>query len=134
MWIKIDGEQLEVERVYDLGWSGVQQVNLDDGSEWIVAASSEDAGAAARERWEDMAQNDKSEFRALIGDDRLIAWALGESDSYGFESAEDFFSAVERVPEEEWGSYDGNEVDVQGASKDLVAELGFTPNVAYRHN
>lgn len=102
--------------------------------EYYVAADSDSAGEAVRKRWVDMQKHDKGEFRCMIGDERLIQWACGESDSFGISSFDDFLDAIAHVPEEELASYDGNELEVTDADEELIDELGFTPTVAYRHN
>ena len=50
MKIKIDGEMLEVTDV--INYSYVSLLELEDGTEYFVSESSEDAGKAAREIWE----------------------------------------------------------------------------------
>jgi hypothetical protein len=124
----VDNDENEVVKNYD------NMLELDDGTEWIVFESSEAAGKAARERWIDMQRNDKREFKCMIGEERLVQWACGESDSFGISSFEEFLDVTESVPQEEFASYDGNEFDVETADEELINELGFKPSVAYRHN
>ncbi len=133
MKLKIDGETLEdgdfkVETYSDLPMIVV------GGREYYVAADSEHAGRVVRRRWYDMQRNDKAEFRCMIGDERLVQWACGESDSFGISGFDEFLDRVSEVPEEELASYDGNELEVTDADEELIEELGFTPTVAYRHN
>jgi hypothetical protein len=141
MKIKIDGEEYEVDKVRNGGYLP----NIDIGQmDFYVAASSEDAGKAARKYWEDIRDHDKKEFVCLIGEKRLVQWACGESDSFGLSSFEDFLDVVEGVPEEEFASYDGVECEVDidvdeddpnyAEYQELIEELGFVPTVAYRHN
>lgn len=132
MTITIDGEAYEIRRVNN--GSYLVNVELEDGTDWYVAEDTESAGQAARKHWQEMKDSDPKEFRCIIGDERLIQWACGESDNFGISGFEEFLDAVERVPEEEFGSYDGTEQDVSAVSEDAAEEIGFTPKVAYRHN
>lgn len=156
MKIKIADEVLEVKRVFS---GGYLPLLVCGNREYYVAEDSESAGEAAREYWEDMAQDDPKEFCYIIGEKRLVQWGMGLSDKYGFDCMQDFLDATARVPEEQWAGYDGNELDVapilmpdgppEGnddteiydeeladyqAWQELLEELGFTPTVAYRHN
>lgn len=128
--IKIDGEIYNVQRVYDGGYLPLVET---DGGDFYVARDEDEAGEKASEYWRDMADNDPEEFACIIGSERLIAWGMGRSDSYGFSGLQDFLKAVSNVPEEQWASYDGNSCTVDRCGR-LSEELGFTPTVAYRHN
>ena len=123
-----EDEDFEVEKYSDLPMIVIGR------HEYYIAENSEAAGEAVRKRWEDMKNHDKSEFRCLIGDERLVQWACGESDSFGISSFNKFLDAIANVPEEELASYDGQELDVTDVDEELIKELGFTPTVAYRHN
>lgn len=133
--IEIDGERYEIDNVLNLG-NGVVQV--DCGSrEYIVAEDSEKAGDAAAERWREMKDHDPREFRYMIGDETLIAWACGEYAGPGsskVRSFEDWLDVVRDHADEEWASYDGQERKVTACGADLAEEIGFAPGVAYRHN
>lgn len=129
--IEIDGEHYIVKDVCAGGY--LPLVTTEGGKEFYVARDAEHAGEKAREYWEDMANDDPAEFRCIIGDERLIAWALGRSDGFGFTCAEDFFGAVGDAPQEEWASYDGHEREVGRVGR-AIDEIGFCPTVAYRHN
>lgn len=131
MRIKIDGEIYEIKRVHTSG--DLPRIETYGRAEFILAEDSDKAGEVVAQRWRDMAKNDKREFRALIGDERLLQWAMGESDSFGIDSMEDFFETVASVPAEDLASYDGTERDVDRVGK-LRDELDFTPTVAYRCN
>jgi len=128
----IDEEVYEVNNQY--ANDGTAVIVDTDGGEFMLVTDAEIAGQIARERWEDMAENDPSEFAAIIGEERLIKWALGQSDSYGFSSLSDFLDTIESVPEEELAAYDSAERDVSGSSRSLRDEWGFVPTVAYRTN
>lgn len=129
--IDLDGDRFEptVENHGDM-------VMLVDGRrEFYVFASHEDAGANVRERWEDMAKHDPKEFACMVGEDCLVAWALGHSGGHaGCSSLEEFLDLVATVPGEDLASYDGREIDAIACGEDLAEEIGFVPAVAYRHN
>jgi len=133
MKIKIGGEWQEVKETHD--YSYLSMIDLEDGSDWYVARDSEEAGKAARQHWLEMAENDPKEFACIVGEETLIGWALGQSAGHaGCSSLEEWLDLVETVPEEEFGSYDGGEVEVEDCDSELKEDLGFKPGVAYRHN
>lgn len=102
--------------------------------EWVVFESRERAGELAADYWREMAENDPKEFACIIGNERLVDWALGCSDSFGIRSLGDFLEVTATVPEEHHASYDGTELEVEGYSAGFVSEAGFVPQVAYRRN
>lgn len=102
--------------------------------EWVVFESSERAGELAADYWREMAENDPKEFACIIGDERLVGWALGRSDSFGISSLDEFCDVCSDHPEEHHASYDGNELEVEGYSAGFVSEAGFVPQVAYRRS
>jgi hypothetical protein len=131
----IDGEKVTVEDVHEYGYLPV--VDTDDGAEYYLAESSAAAGEIARDYWREMAENDPSEFRCMVGDDTLIAWALGQYAGPGtrqVSSLDEWLDLWLDTPEEQWSSYDGEETEIEAASPALIEALGFTPTVAYRHN
>ena len=140
-WIIIQGEYHRVEKVHDYGWT---MLELDDGTEWYFFSSREEAGKEAREYWEDMAHDDPSEFTCIVGEATLVKWALNQYASPGSVSVrnlEEWLDLWLDVPEEHWGSYDGEEVDEICLSPRLCDKLGveyLTSScntwVAYRHN
>ena len=134
--IIIGGEKYDIKTYYEMVFSSASVVSIEtwEGEEFHIAPTSDDAGKVARERWADMAENDRGEFVCCIGEDRLVGWALGESDSFGIHSLEEFLDVVEQHPEEELASYDCSERDVDGCSRDVIDALGFVPGVAYRSN
>jgi hypothetical protein len=129
--IQIDGEKYTVTEVYTGG--SLPMITTDSGEEFYLAKDSEEAGEAAAEYWRDMARNDRKEFACIIGEERLVQWALGESDSFGISSLDEFCDVNATVPEENFASYDHQEREVTRCGK-LSEELGFMPTVAYRHN
>jgi len=141
MKIKFNGEIHEVTDLHNSGY--LPLLDLDDGSEWYIAETSEEAGEKAREYYQEMADNDPAELRCLVGDECLVNWAMGQHAGPGSESAnslDGWLDIVENHPEEFFASYDGTEIDVEVISGDLAEELGFRcfPGegnaVAYRHN
>lgn len=84
-----------------------------------------------------MVKNDPREFEALVGAETLVKWAMGESAGPGSAKVKSLKAWLDlhlNTPEEEWGTYDGNELDVTACSSTLRKAIGFTPKVAYRHN
>ena len=134
--IVIDGEALEVNSTRAIGYGDLWELDTDDG-DYIVSADAETAGAAARERWQEMAENDPAEFTCMVGEATLIAWGLGQSAGPGMvhvNSLTEWLDLTATVPEEEWASYDSAECDVEGVTEDIEDELGYVPTVAYRCN
>ena len=133
-WIKIDGEKLEVTKVYNGGYLPMIDIgNMD----FYVAESHEAAGEAARRYWEELAQDDPREFTCVVGEETLVQWRLGQWAGPGYTKVTNLNEWLDLwldTPEEEFGSYDNTELDVEGCSKSLEEELGFRPQVAYRHN
>lgn len=132
--IRIDGELYNVSNVYDGGY--LPMIETEEGCDFYLAEDSEKAGEAARKYWEDMANDDPSEFRAIIGDEALVAWALGQPyapGSVSVNSLNEWLDLVATVPEEEFAGYDSQEREVNRCGI-LANELGFMPTVAYRHN
>jgi hypothetical protein len=110
MKIKIDNETLKVDKVYN----GVYLPLLKCGKlEFYVAKDSESAGEAARKYWEDVANNDPAEFACLIGEERLVQWAIGQGDSFGISAFGEFLDKVAEHPEAEFAHYDGQERDCE---------------------
>ncbi len=128
--LTINGDVIAIDTVWDTS-TGTAEIGEGQRS-WIVAVDRETAGALAREHWEDMAKHDRSEFACIIGEERLVQWALGESDSYGISSLEEFLEITADNPEDELAGYDGAEQDASAACPVLLKELGFSPTVAYR--
>ena len=131
--IKIDGELYTVKEVIDNGYGYLASVICECGCEFYVAESNEVAGEAASKYWRDMAIDDPKEFACIIGEERLVQWAMNQSDSFGICGLDDFCERNADVPEENFASYDGCErqIDRYGT---IANDLGFHPTVAYRHN
>lgn len=139
-FIIIDGDRIESPIVTPYEDGGVTGAQIRDGNrEWILFADREDAGKAARAYWQAMAENDPVEFRIMVGEENLIKWAMGESAGPGSNkvtSLNDWLDLFLHVPEEHFAGYDGTEIDIYAGDvgQELIDELGFTPEVAYRHN
>ena len=134
--IVIDGERLGVSKIHNYGYLPELYT---DGGEYIVAESREEAGRAARRCWVDEAQDAKN-FACLVGQETLIAWALGQSAGPGcvaVNSLQEWLDLWLDIPEEQWASYDGVERWVDAMTQDVADELGWSGDfdaVAYRHN
>jgi len=97
------------------------------GPQYYVAPSSEEAGRAAEKYWTDMVKNDPEEFACLVGKDTLVQWAMGRPAGPGSEkvrSLEEWLEVVKQHPQEQFASYDGEEVQLQ-INEALAEELGF---------
>ena len=89
----------------------------DSRREFYLFESTETAGQAAREYWDDMAHNGRREFVAVVGKDCLVSWALGEYAGPGssyVSSLDAWLDLWLSTPEEHFASYDGYERDVKG--------------------
>lgn len=138
--IKIDGEWMQVESAHNYG-VGIEIVT--ESGDFLLFPDSEAAGDAAKDRWLDLKVHDPKEFRCLIGDETLIAWACGEPGGPGIAkvcSFKEWLDVVAAHPWEEFASYDGEQRDVDGISSGAMAMLreagigGDVPTVAYRTN
>lgn len=131
MRIRIDGELYHVKDIFNGSY-----VDTVEGPQFYLAEDSEAAGKAAREYWEDMADNDPKEFTCIVGEEALIQWGLGRSaspGSVGVSSLTEWLDLWLDHPEEHWASDDSTERTVERCGK-LADDLGFMPTVAYRAN
>lgn len=138
MLIVIDGEVVEVEEINDNGFGGYL-IECDNGCEYQIFGSHEEAGEAAADYWREMAENDPGEFRCMVGDETLINWALGQYAGPGNEQTktlEEWFELTADYPEEQWASYDGEEIEGAKFNRHFEMETGFNRKyiVLYRHN
>lgn len=134
LFISIEGEIYDVDNVRRYGYLPMLEMG---STEFYVAETSAEAGEKAKEYWQDMADNDPKEFACIVGEETLIQWGLGRSAGPGsthVRSLEEWLDLSLDNPEEQWASYDGSECSVDWVSPALEAELGYTPEVAYRHN
>ena len=128
----IDGERLvfDPEKTHEYG--SLPLAEMEDGSEYYLAESQEDAGEKAREYWEDMANYDPKEFACMVGEETLIQWGLGNCAGPGYnqvDSLSEWLDLWLDTPEEHFGSYDSTEREFKCKHPDWA---GYT--VAYRHN
>lgn len=105
------------------------------GETYMVFPDADVAGQAAREFWEQLASDDPAEFRCIVGEENLIAWAMGQHAGPGSRSVASLSEWLDLwldTPEEHWASYDGEEQEVDGFTAEAEDEIGFAPTVAYR--
>src|SRR5574343_1526492 len=108
MIVVVDNEVKEVVKVHTYGYLPV--LVCDDRTEYHIAEDTEQAGEKVVERWEEMAEKDPQELRALVGDEVLIQWAMGHSAGPGGLQAcslTEWIEGIADYPEEEFASYDG---------------------------
>lgn len=122
MRIKIDGEILRVTEIDDGGSFGLPSIEVEDGRKYIVCED-EVARTHVANYWLDMAERDPKEFASIIGEERLVKWALGHSDEYGISSLQEFAERSGQHYEEELAGYDGNVCTVNKIGK-LADKLG----------
>lgn len=122
--IRFDGETFNIDDSHDMGDGLHVKWN---GADYHLFEDSDIAGKAARDYWEDMAHNDKSEFTCIVGEAALIAWALSESYAVGsvsVDSLEEWLDLWLATPEEHWASYDGETCEVL-INESMAEELGI---------
>ena len=134
MQMTLDGdERIEVDEVREIHPEEGSGAIVDEGDRaWYVFEDTEAAGAFARQHWAEMPA---SELRCIIGDECLVAWALGEWAGPGstqVRSLNEWLDLHKDDPEVTLASYDGEECTVDSVTPALVEALGFTPTVAYR--
>ena len=131
----INGERVvfDPEEVTDLGWmNGLEYITTEDGKQYYIFESRDQAGEAAREYWENLANNDSQEFACMVGEETLIQWALGRYAGPGSEqvcSLQEWLDLHLDIPEEHFAGYDGEEREFKCKHPDWE---GYT--VAYRNN
>jgi hypothetical protein len=108
--LTVNGETIGVCDVHTGGYLP----ELDcDGEQYVVAATREEAGAAARRYWEDLAKHDPDEFAAIVGQETLVRWGMKQLAGPGTKqvsSLDEWFDLWLDTPEEEFASYDGEEL------------------------
>jgi hypothetical protein len=136
--VNINGEWLAVKNIHTYSYAPLAE--LEDGTEWYFFLSHEAASEEAREYWEDMAQDDPSEFTAMVGEKTLVAWALGQWAGPGsrkVKNLEEWLDLWLDTPEDVFAQYDGREVQPVSANYVFAEALGFSDFdnvVCYRHN
>ncbi|MFA7206045.1 MAG: hypothetical protein WC102_06900 [Saccharofermentanales bacterium] len=137
MWL--DNELVEVVNYHDNGYGGYN-MDCDNGCEYNVFPDRETAEKATSDYWRNMWENDKEEFKCLVGEKNLVAWAMGECAGPGtFKccSLEEWFDCTEDCPEELWAPYDGDEIEGVEFNKHFENATGFDDRkhiVLYRHS
>ena len=131
MFVQIQDRQYQVKEIKE--GHALPLVVLDDGHEFFIGSSPEDAGEAAARYYWNLVDQDPHKLRQLIGDETLINWAMGkESGPVGRheKSATSLQEWIEKIvkrhPDVEFGHYVGSEVRV-GVSGDLARRLGIDP-------
>lgn len=125
--IRIDGEFFEVEHTY-------ANIVREGGARYTLFATRDMAGEEAREYWRDMAENDPTEFRHMVGDETLVKWALGQYAGAGstkVSSLSEWLDLWLDTPEEHFASYDGVERDVEPPTVDEKARAGFISRLGH---
>ena len=104
-----DQEPMELTEIREYYWAeGVWEAESYK-SFYILAVDEECAEKAVSEYYHDMAENDPQEFACIVGEGRLIKWALNQPDEYGFRNADEFIAAVAKEYAQELARYDGEE-------------------------
>lgn len=101
-------------------------LTLDNGEEWIVAQTFEDAGLAAATYWENLSYEDPDAFIAAFEAKTLVTWLYGYQETF-----EDWLEYMMDNPYLHWAD-DNTECYVGEISDDLVELIGFVPTVAYK--
>jgi hypothetical protein len=120
--IRIDGEFFDVSTSYG------DNTVCDGRMEWHLFASREEAGEEAREYWRHMAERDPAEFRTMVGDETLIAWAFGRYAGAGnikVSSLSEWLDLWLDTPEEHFAGYDGTEASVEAPTADERQRMNF---------
>ena len=137
MRVKIDGQMMEVHKIYGEDAYDLKIVEMMDRTEWYITTH-EKARQGIQNYWQWMADNDPGELKAMLGEERMIEWAIGQSDSFGISSFDEFKDIIGDNPEEELGCYDGNECSVTRigrlAEEMDVEDEDISEIYAYRRN
>jgi hypothetical protein len=132
-YIIIDGERID--NPLDVSIDDENRARITDGEqEWLLFSSVEDAGEAAREYYEHLADYECDELACLIGVETLIQWGLGQMAGPGttkVSSLSKWMDLFQENPEEHFAC-DQKECKVNEIGTDLEEELGFKPTIAYR--
>lgn len=129
MDITINDEKYEAQVKFD------HAIKTENGLEYYVFESQEQAGKEARDYWENMAQNDPEKLICIVGEKALLAWALNQPYAVGavnVRSLQEWLDLSLDCPAEHFATHDNEECEVSACSSDLVDALGFVPTVAYR--
>ena len=111
----LDLTPAEIDSLDDLRAEGELRTFEHEPGEYMVFASREDAGIAARAYWDDMRAYDPEEFTCLVGAATMVAWAHGRPAGPGSTkvlSLESWLDLWLDTPEEHYATYDGAEIDL----------------------
>jgi len=137
--IIIDNEVVEIEKINNNGFDGFL-IECNNGCDYHMFENHDVAGKAARYYWQDMAENDKSEFVCIVGEDALVNWCIGEYTGPGstkVKSLNEWLDLWLDIPAEQWASYDGEEIEGVRFNKHVAELTGFIDKdnvVLYRCN
>jgi len=134
--IEIDDEIYTVGNVIDFA-NGGMLIETECNKEFVVFRSKDTAGRAARDYWEDIAENDSEEFTCIVGEQTLVKWALGHSAGPGTAKVSCLYEWLDLhliAPEEHFARYDHKQRQVSAIGEDLRSKIGFDATVAYRNN
>lgn len=109
----------------------VKEINVGN-QEYYLFKYTTDAGQAARDYWEDMAENDPREFRCVVGDECLVHWAMNQPFTPGnisVSNLEEWLDLWLDHPEEYWASYDSQEREFKSRHPEFDEYI-----VCYRRN
>ena len=127
----INGERTTFNSDNDSDYGYGKEITTDDGT-FVIFGDAELAGESAREYWEDLAKNDPEEFACIVGEETLIAWALGQWAGPGtsqVRSLNEWLDLWLDTPEEHFATWDGEEREFHSLHPDY---RDYT--VAYRTN
>ena len=110
----IDNERVVFDPDKSNDYSYLPMIEAEDGQEFYLAESSEEAGEKAREYWEDLAQDDPREFTCLVGEETLIQWGLGNSAGPGYTAVKSLNEWLDlwfdyEWPDEDYSFYESSE-------------------------
>lgn len=120
----IDGERIFIERIYA---GDPPSIECGPSHHFNVFKDSETAGKAARDYYEEMADRSPEELRAILGDETLIQWGLGQyanPGSVSVKSLDEWLDLWLTAPEDHWASYDSKEIEGK-ISASVADELGI---------
>jgi hypothetical protein len=136
LWIAIDGD--DTYEVTEVGEHYLPTLQCGSSRSYAVARDDDQAEAAVVAYWNELRDTDPAEFRCIIGDKTLIAWACGQEAGPGTIKAKSFPEWVEKIkslPEEQFASYDGEALTAK-VSPTLAEQLGWdgVDCIAFREN
>lgn len=123
----IDGDELTFDADSVIRWgNGLAEADADDGSSWIFTADIE-----AAQEYVAQSVMESGDLECYVGPEVLVRWGLAAMCGDTHE-AESWIIDYASEPENHLASYDGCQCDVETVAADLLENLGFTPEYAYR--